>query len=292
MFRGDGQGRTRPPRRIAHRRCLDRRGCTGLCEAFISRCRVARTGTRRAESRSGRTLLVEVTDDHSAAVAGAELEVVGAVERMPIGTRTEGDGRARVGGLGEGPWSVTARAPGYEEKTLRANRDGESVAIVLRRLGDMQVKTIDAHDMPVSGAHVSVAGVAPLASAICRHRLPRTGDHPGFQPGRFALRATLGDLVSPTEIGVEVEPDHHAEIGVRMAPGRWVGVRVTEGEDVDAPSIQGARVTLAERGLTPFPLEAVTDKRGAARLGPIAVGPANTERSGRRVDGSRRDSRG
>jgi hypothetical protein len=33
-------------------------------------------------------------------------------------------------------------------------------------------------------------------------------------------------------------------------------------------------VTLAEAGLSPFPLEGTTDKEGRVRLGPIASGPA------------------
>ncbi len=37
----------------------------------------------------------------------------------------------------------------------------------------------------------------------------------------------------------------------------------------------GARVTLAESGLSPFPVEATTGKDGRARLGPIARGPAS-----------------
>jgi hypothetical protein len=221
-----------------------------------------------------RTLIVSVTDDRSAALGNAELEVLGAVDPMPIGARTGDDGRARVGGLGDGPWSVTARVPGYEEKTARATSDGESVLLALRRLGDLRVRTIDGLDRPLAGARVSVAGAAlwPARSADTDANGQVTIS--GLPTGTVALRATLGDLVSPTEIGVEVELDRHAEVVLRLTHGRWVAVRVTEGDDLDAAVIAGARVTLAERGLTPFPLEAVTDKHGLARLGPIAPGPA------------------
>jgi hypothetical protein len=53
-----------------------------------------------------------------------------------------------------------------------------------------------------------------------------------------------------------------------------VTVHVTDGDADDAEDVAGARVVLAESGLSPFPLEAVSDKHGRATLGPIAPGPA------------------
>src|SRR6185369_7528078 len=42
----------------------------------------------------------------------------------------------------------------------------------------------------------------------------------------------------------------------------------------DAAPVSGANLVLAEGGLSSFPLEATTDARGAASLGPIAPGEA------------------
>jgi protocatechuate 3,4-dioxygenase beta subunit len=220
------------------------------------------------------TLAVTVTDDRSAPLVSAEVEVAGAVDPMPVGARTQADGTVRIGGLDEGPWSVAARAAGYEEKIARATRDGEGVVIALRRLAELRVRTVDGLDRPVAGAHVSVAGAAlwPARSADTDEAGQVTIT--GLPTGTVELRATLHDLVSTTEIGVEVAAERHADVVLRLAPGRWATVRVTAGDDVDAVAVPGARVTLAERGLTPFPLEAVTDKRGLARLGPFASGSA------------------
>jgi protocatechuate 3,4-dioxygenase beta subunit len=58
-------------------------------------------------------------------------------------------------------------------------------------------------------------------------------------------------------------------VELRLGPGRFVNVRVTDGEGDDAEPIAAARVTLAEGGLSSFPLVATTDGRGHARIGPI-----------------------
>ena len=49
-------------------------------------------------------------------------------------------------------------------------------------------------------------------------------------------------------------------------------VAVIAGHADDSDPVRDARVTLAEQGLSPFPLEATTDRKGLARLGPIAAG--------------------
>ena len=44
---------------------------------------------------------------------------------------------------------------------------------------------------------------------------------------------------------------------------------------VEDEGIARARVTLAESGLSPFPIEGLTDKHGRVVLGPIARGSAS-----------------
>jgi len=220
------------------------------------------------------SFVVNVTDEHSTAIDGAEVEVVGAVDPMPFGVRTAQDGRIRVGGLGEGPWRVSARMPGYEDKSAPAVRDGESVFLTLQRLCSLSVRAVDDFDKPVAGAWVAVAGGTLWPARVVETDSEgRTTIH-GLHAGIFAIRASFRDLVSPTEIGVEVARERSSEIVLKLTRGRSVIVRVTDGDDEDASPIAGARVTLAERGLTPFPLESVTDRRGIARLGPVAVGLA------------------
>jgi Carboxypeptidase regulatory-like domain/PDZ domain len=219
---------------------------------------------------------VAVRDEVGAGIAQAELEVVASDDPLPVGARTGSDGRVRVGRLGAGPWRVTARAAGYEDGTGRAEGvEGERdpVAIVLRRLGSLWIHVVAAQE-PAARARVSVAG-----ATLWPARSAETDDHgdvrvAGLAAGSYALRATRGDLVSPIELGVPLERGEDKSVVLRMSPGRWAAVRVTDGDGEDAAAIGSARVTLAEGGLSPFPFEATTDAKGRARLGPIAAEPA------------------
>lgn len=217
---------------------------------------------------------VTVRDELGKGVSHAELEVTAPGDPLPVGARAGVDGFAVVGRLGAGPWRVTARAGGYEEATGRATRDGEPVTIVLRRLGSITVHVVGPGDQAVAGARVLTAGAMlwPARSAVT----DAAGDVRlgGLAAGTYALRATSGDLVSAIELGVALARGEDKTVELRVAPGRWVGVLVTDGEGDDAAPLAAARVTLAESGLSPFPFEATTDSRGRARLGPIAPGGA------------------
>src|SRR5262249_38867470 len=94
-------------------------------------------------------------------------------------------------------------------------------------------------------------------------------------PGAYALRASKGDGASPIELGVALGRGEEKEVVLRLGPGVIVGVRVTDGDAEDAAPVAGARLTLAESGLSPFPIEGTTDGSGRARLGPIARGAAS-----------------
>jgi protocatechuate 3,4-dioxygenase beta subunit len=217
---------------------------------------------------------VAVRDDGGQPVGGAEVEVSASSDPLPVGARTGGDGTVHVGRLGAGPWRVTARAPGLEEASGRASQDGELVSLVLRKLGAIAVHVVGAGDLPVPAAHVEVAGATlwPARSATTDDQGDvRIG---GLAVGTYALRAVAGDLVSPIELGVFVGRGEEKSVVLHVAPGRWVVVRVTDGDAEDADPIDRARVTLAEAGLSPFPLEATTDRKGHAALGPIAPGPS------------------
>ena len=225
---------------------------------------------------------VAVQDELGAAVAGAELEILQPSDAVPVGGRTDGAGAAHVGRLSAGPWQITARAPGFEEATGRASREGETVRLVLRKLGGIDVQVLGEDGEPVTGSRVAIAGATlwPPRSAVTGGRgevlLGALG------AGSYALRATAADRVSPTELGVLLARGERKTVVLRLAPGRFVSVRVTDGPDDDADPVRAARVTLVEGGVSPFPLEATTDDKGRARLGPIAPGPATL---GARADG-------
>jgi hypothetical protein len=227
-------------------------------------------------------LEVAVKDDAGQPVANAEIEVTSGADPLPVGARAGDDGTAHVGRLGAGPWHVTARAPGLEDGSARASQESERVAIVLRKLGAIAVHVVGAEERPVPGARVAVAGATlwPARSAETNDGGDvRVG---GLATGTYALKATLGDLVSPIELGVFVGRGEEKSVVLRVAPGRRVAVRVTDGDADDADPVASARVTLVEGGLSPFPIEATTDAKGRATLGPIAPGSATL---GVRADG-------
>ena len=219
---------------------------------------------------------VSVKDEEGLPIAGAEIEVSAPADLLPVGARTRADGRAHVGRLGAGPWRVTARAAGYGEEGARASNDGDAVAIVLHKLGSLTVHVVagGGAGSPVSGARVSVAGATLWPAREAQTDLGGDVRIGGLAEGEYALRASRGDLVSSIELGVALKRGEDRSVVLRMVPGRWISVRVTDGEADDAVAIAAARVVLAEGGLSPFPVEATTDANGRARLGPISGGPA------------------
>lgn len=229
------------------------------------------------ELMPGHAFDVAVKDEAGAPVMDGEVEVLSPADPLAVGARTGADGIAHVTRLGPAPWRVAARAPGYDEATGRAERDREVVTITLRKLSAILVHVIGPDDRPGAGARVAVAGAtlwpARATEADAQGRV-RIG---GLGPGSYALRATLGATVSPIELGVTLGRGEEKAVDLRLAPGRFVAVRVTDGEGDDADSIAAARVTLVESGLSPFPIEATTDTKGRARLGPIAGGLATLD---------------
>jgi Carboxypeptidase regulatory-like domain/PDZ domain len=219
------------------------------------------------------TLEVVARDEGGAPVAGAEVEVVAPGDPLPVGGRAGADGRALVGRLGAGPWRATARAPGFEEATAHG-KDGETLVLILRKLGGIEAHVAGEDGSPAAEARVAVAGATlwPARVAIAdAHGDVRIGSLPA---GTYALRATKGDAVSPIEFDVSIGGGDDRRVVLRLARGRFVSARVTDGDAADAPPVPAARVTLAEGGVSPFPLEATTDRAGRARLGPIAAGGA------------------
>jgi hypothetical protein len=228
------------------------------------------------------SLRVAVHDELGAPLDGAEIEVLSATDPLPVGARSDAGGGAQLGRLGEGPWHVTARAPGFDDSSVRAQHEGEAVNIVLRKLGTLAVHVVRSDGRDADRASVAVAGAhlwPPRSTETDAHGDVRIA---GLAAGTYALRATKGDAVSPIELGVSLERGQDKSVVLRLMQGHFVRVRVTDGEGEDAEPVAAARVTLAEGGLSPFPLEATTDRKGFARLGPVASGRASV---GVRADG-------
>ena len=225
-----------------------------------------------------RSLEVTVTDEQNQPLKQATVLVTGH-DPLPFGALTGTDAVARFVRLGKPPWTVKASAPGYESVT-RAGVTS-SLALTLRRLGALIVRV----ERPDGGAAVN-ASVNIAGTTLWPARSVRTDAHGaalirGLLAGSYDLQATLDTEVSRTELGVELKRGEEREVVLRLVPGRFANIRVTDGEADDAPPVADAAVVVAESGLSSFPLHGRTGTAGTVRLGPIAPGPATASASAR-----------
>jgi len=219
------------------------------------------------------SLDVSVSDDLGAPLPSAQVEVSG-TDPLPVGARVDAHGHADIPRLGEGPWIVAVRAPGFEDFVRRGVREGESPKVVLRKLGALVVSVVGEGGAPAPLARVQVAGSSLWPARTTDTSSDGTVRIGGLTAGSYALRASSGALVSSTELGLALARGEERHVVLTLKPGLFAAVDVVEGEDNEAHPIPHARVSLVEAGLSPFPLEGTTDDKGSVRIGPVAIGPA------------------
>lgn len=231
-------------------------------------------GPRRLDLELGaeHELDVEVKTEQGAGIASAEIEVRG-TDPFPIGARTDERGRARIGRLGEGPYSVTVRAPGFEEVTRRRVAEGPPCIVTLGRQGALLVKVTSVTGEPVAHARVLVASPSLWPARVAETTADGSVRIGGIDPGSYALRSVQGTRVSAIELGVSVARGEEKVVELRLTPGVMISAHIVDA--IEDEGIARARVTLAESGLSPFPIEGLTDKQGRVVLGPIAQGSAS-----------------
>lgn len=221
-------------------------------------------------------LAVTVSDEQGQPLKRATVLVTGH-DPLPFGALTGDDATAHFLRLGSPPWKVKASAPGYESVTRVGITN--DVALTLRRLGALIVRVERASGGPAVNAQVDIAG-----STLWPARSVRTDSHGnalirGLLAGSFDLRATLDTEVSRTELGITLKRGEEREVVLRLLPGRFATLHVTDGEAEDAAPVRDAAVVVAESGLASFPLRGRTGTAGSVRLGPIAPGPATASAS-------------
>ncbi len=241
--------------------------------ARASQMVVVVAGARRVDLMlaAEHSLDVEVRSEGGEPIANAEIEVR-AADPFPIGARADAGGRVRVGRLGEGPYVVVVRAPGYEETVRRRVTEGTRLVVTLGRHGALLVSVLTENGEPAAGARVLLASPSLWPARVTETGADGTVRVGGLDSGSYALRAVLGTRVSPIEIGVSVAKGEEKGVELRLGPGLTVSLHVVDA--VSDEDVSGARITLAEGGLSPFPIEGVSDKHGRATLGPIARGDA------------------
>lgn len=241
--------------------------------ARASQMVVVVAGARRLdlELEPEHRLEVEVKDDAGGAVPGAELEVR-ATDPFPVGARTGAGGAATVGRLGAGPFSLVVRAPGYEEVTRRNLVEGKLVSIVLGKQGALLVDVVGEDGQPVPAARVLLAAAGLGSTRSADTDAQGHVRIAGLDRGSYALRAVSGTRISTIDLGLVLEKGEEKHVTLTLRPGLVVPVHVVDGASEE--DVRDARVTLTEAGLSPFPIEGVTDRAGRVALGPIAPGPA------------------
>lgn len=217
-------------------------------------------------------LEVVVVDEGGGPLPDAEVEVQGA-DPLPLGARAGADGQAVVGRLGPPPWIVTARCAGFDAVTRRGVREGPE-RIVLQKLGAIVARVTSEAGTPAEGAEVRIEGTSLWPARSATTRADGSVRVSGLLAGSYALRASKGGSVSAIELGVVLARGEEKTVALGLAPGVSVAVHVAEETAEGAAPIAGARISLAEGGLSPFPLEAVTDKAGDVRIGPVSPGDA------------------
>jgi hypothetical protein len=243
--------------------------------ARASQMVVVVAGARRLDLELAKEhfLEVRVKNEQGAPMDGAEIEVRGGGDPFPVGARTGSDGSARVGRLGEGPYFVNVRALGFEEVQKRRVPEGEVVLVTLSKQGALLVRVVGEDGQPAPGARVLLAAPNLGSQRVAETTKDGTVRIGGLDTGSYTLRAVKGTSVSPIEIGVPVSRGEEKTIELHLAPGVMIVAQVVDAISDDP--IAGAKTTLAEGGLSPFPVEGVTDKHGKVILGPIAHGSAS-----------------
>lgn len=243
----------------------------GLARA--SRMVVIVAGARRLDValEPEHTLEVRVRSEAGEPIVGAALEVR-ASDPFPVGARTDAEGRARVARLGAGPFSVKVRAGGFEDVERRGVAEGAPLVVTLSRQGAILARVTAPDGAPAAKARVWIGG-----PSLWPAREATTDDAgsvrvSGLSAGLYTVRAASGASVTPAEVAVTLEKGQEREVLLRLEAGVMISVEVVD--EVDEAAVAGAEITLAEEGLSAFPLHARADKKGRAVLGPVARAPA------------------
>ena len=212
-------------------------------------------------------LSVRVNDERGEPIL-ADVECVGG-DPVPVGARTDDQGRAALRHLDAGPWVVRVRAPGYGETERRGVAEGQELVVVLHKLGSLRVTVLGEGERPEPGASVQISSATLWPSRRAETDKDGSVTISGLSEGAYALRASKGAFASETELAVSLERGVEKEVTLHLHAGSSILVHVVD-DDVERAPIRGAEVIVAEGGLSAFPLESTTGKDGRTTVGPVS----------------------
>jgi protocatechuate 3,4-dioxygenase beta subunit len=182
-----------------------------------------------------RALEGQVVDEGGGAVPGARVWAVS--RRLPLGgdVRAGGDGRFRVEGLGEGPFTLVAAAPGFLPVTLGPVEagGGGALQLVLARPRTLEVEV-------QRGGAPAEARVRLEADHLRREAATREGRvrFEGLYPGALGLlaRAEDGAASAPQKVLLR---EAVTRVTLALEPGGRLLVTVVDeaGQPVPAPTV-------------------------------------------------------
>lgn len=248
---------------------------TGRQRASTKLVLLADPAAARLVLRRASKLVVRVTDEEVQPIAGARIDVRGG-DPLPFAATTGADGKAELARLGTSPWSVRVWAPGYELVTRTSVSSASSpLHVTLRKLGGLDVMVALPSGDPAIGATVLVAGSGLWPARRATTDAAGKVLIGGLAAGAYDLSASQGELISETMLGTPLARGETRSVKLTLGPGRRVTVKAIDEAEGDAQIIKGARVVLAEDGLTSFPREGITGDDGTITLGPITSRPAS-----------------
>jgi hypothetical protein len=224
----------------------------------------------QVELQPAHTLSVRVTDDEQLAIGNATV-LVHTSDALPFAALTDSAGQAHLSKLGAGPYRVQVFAKGYE--AFERVGIATDLKVVLRRLGGLQIRVVNEDGSPAKAAEVTLVGSSLWPARRLQTDAEGKTHVGGMLAGSYEVRARLGDLVSERTLSATLLRGERKELELKLVPGRFVRVLAVTEEPHSEP-VASAHVVLAELGLSPFPLSAVTDPAGQVRLGPLPPGPA------------------
>jgi len=222
----------------------------------------------------GREIDVTVVNEAGDGVPDATVEVQGA-DPFPVASRTDPRGHAIVSRATDGPYAIVVTAAGFDAAEVRHPTHEAKVRVVMKKLAALRVSVVGPDGAKVARARVEITSAVLWPSRSAETDASGAVRIGSLPEGTYALRATSGTLASATELAVSVLRGEEKDVTLKLSPGVSIAVRVLDG-DADAPSpLAGARVVLAESGLSAFPVEGVSGKNGVVILGPIPRGGAS-----------------
>ena len=128
-------------------------------------------------------LKIKVVDPQSAAVAGAQVSLVRATEKIPPTQITSAEGMAILHVSGAGPYQVKILAPGFAAETIEVPARAETFTVTLHLATASETVVVSATRTPVAG-DAAGADVDSLSGAQLTTMLPvAANDAVRFLPG-------------------------------------------------------------------------------------------------------------